>query len=72
MVVTTWYAMPDRLYDDPDELAAWARDALRVAGASETTKKKSRTRQADRAQGSMKSSAKPQRRKSAKAGSGKA
>ena len=42
VVVTTWYAMPDRLYDDPDELAAWARDALRVAGASETTKKKSR------------------------------
>jgi DNA transformation protein len=24
--------MPDRLYDDPDELAAWAREALAAAG----------------------------------------
>ncbi|HEY1836984.1 MAG TPA: TfoX/Sxy family protein [Rhizomicrobium sp.] len=30
-VVTTWFALPDRLYDDPDELAQWARAALNVA-----------------------------------------
>ncbi|MBV9991478.1 MAG: TfoX/Sxy family protein [Alphaproteobacteria bacterium] len=30
-VVTTWFAIPDRLYDDPDELAEWARAALDVA-----------------------------------------
>jgi DNA transformation protein len=26
-----YYALPDRLYDDPDELAEWARKALAVA-----------------------------------------
>lgn len=39
-VVTTWFALPDRLYDDPDELAAWARAALKVAAASPTARKK--------------------------------
>jgi DNA transformation protein and related proteins len=33
-VVTTWFALPDRLYDDPEELAAWARAALQVAKAA--------------------------------------
>lgn len=42
-VVTTWYALPDRLYDDPDELAEWARAASGVASASPTaTRKKAR------------------------------
>ena len=27
----SYWRMPDRLYDDPDELAAWARDALAAA-----------------------------------------
>ncbi len=39
-VETHWYAMPDRLYDDPEELAVWARNALSVAANSATTKKK--------------------------------
>jgi DNA transformation protein len=39
-VTTHWYAIPDRLYDDPDELAGWARTALGVAANSETTRKK--------------------------------
>ena len=39
-VVTGWYALPDRLYDDPDELARWARAALAVAEASPAGKKK--------------------------------
>jgi DNA transformation protein len=39
-IVTTWFALPDRLYDEPDVLAEWAGAALRVATASPTTKKK--------------------------------
>jgi len=39
-VVTGWYALPDRLYDDPDELASWARAALDVASVSPTTTRK--------------------------------
>jgi DNA transformation protein len=41
-VVTTWFALPDRLYDEPDELADWARAALRVAQAAPDKKKKRR------------------------------
>jgi DNA transformation protein len=29
-MVTSYRRMPDRLYDDPDELAVWARAALAV------------------------------------------
>ncbi|HEX3808942.1 MAG TPA: TfoX/Sxy family protein [Rhizomicrobium sp.] len=39
-VVTTWFALPDRLYDEPDELAVWARVALKVAQAAPKAKKK--------------------------------
>lgn len=42
LIITTWFAVPDRLYDDPDAMADWARAALRVANASETVKKKAR------------------------------
>jgi DNA transformation protein len=42
LIVTTWLSIPDRLYDDPVELAQWARAALEVAGASPTAKKKAR------------------------------
>jgi DNA transformation protein and related proteins len=41
-VVTSWYALPDRLYDDPEELAQWARAAYQVALASPTVEKKRR------------------------------
>ena len=40
IVSTHWYAVPDRLYDDPEELAQWARAALTVASNSETTRRK--------------------------------
>ncbi len=40
MVETHWYSAPDRLYDDPEELARWARIAFGVASTSETTRKK--------------------------------
>ena len=42
LIVTTWLAIPDRLYDDPEELALWARAALAVAQASPTAKRKAR------------------------------
>lgn len=35
-----YYALPDRLYDDPDELAEWARAALAVARSAPTNRKK--------------------------------
>jgi len=47
-IVTTWFAIPDRLYDDPGELAEWAHAALKIAAAAPRTKSKtlhhSRTR----------------------------
>ena len=39
-VVTGWYALPDRLYDDPDELAEWAKAAYGVASVSPNTTQK--------------------------------
>jgi DNA transformation protein len=39
-VVTGWYAVPDRLYDEPEEFAKWARAALDVAAASPAAQKK--------------------------------
>jgi DNA transformation protein len=39
-VVTGWYALPDRLYDEPEELAQWARAAFAVAAASPAVRKK--------------------------------
>lgn len=44
IIVTGWFAIPDRLYDDPDELARWAKQAYDVAAASETVAKKQRKR----------------------------
>jgi DNA transformation protein len=40
LITTIWLAIPDRLYDDPEELARWARAALAVAKASPTAKRK--------------------------------
>jgi DNA transformation protein len=42
IIETTWFSLPDRLYDDPEELAYWARDALRVANASPEAARKAR------------------------------
>jgi DNA transformation protein and related proteins len=41
-IVTTWFALPDHLYDDPEELAGWAKRAYQVALASPTVEKKRR------------------------------
>lgn len=42
-MVTSYWRLPERLYDDPAELAAWAREAARVAEASGAGKKPART-----------------------------
>ena len=40
--LTSYWRMPERLYDDPDELAQWAHHAMAVArrAALKTTKRK--------------------------------
>ena len=40
----SYWRLPDRLYDDPDELARWARQALAVAQRKATAKPKARAR----------------------------
>ncbi|MBI1329535.1 MAG: hypothetical protein GC166_06495 [Alphaproteobacteria bacterium] len=39
-VVTAYFAIPDRLYDEPDEFAGWARRAIEAARNSKTQVKK--------------------------------
>lgn len=41
-ILTSYYALPDRLYDDPEELAGWAHAAFAVALQSPTAQKKKR------------------------------
>jgi DNA transformation protein len=43
-IVTGWFTLPERLYDDPDELAAWARAALEVVRRSPTEQKRQKKR----------------------------
>jgi DNA transformation protein len=38
----SYWRVPDRLYDDPDELARWARDALAAAHRSGSKRKSKR------------------------------
>ena len=40
--VMSYWSMPERLYDDPEDLACWARDALQAARRSSISKVKSR------------------------------
>ena len=39
-VLTSYRRMPERLYDDPDELAVWARTALAAAQAKQARPKR--------------------------------
>jgi DNA transformation protein len=41
-VATSYWRMPDSLYDDPEELARWSRLALAVAERAAATKKSKR------------------------------
>ena len=66
--LTSYWRMPDRLYDDADELARWARAAhgvaLRAAGKPKKKKKKSGDRTAKKAAPLRRPSrAKPNRRR---------
>jgi DNA transformation protein len=38
-IASSYYAIPERLYDDPAELAEWARNALGVAAAKQKKKR---------------------------------
>jgi DNA transformation protein len=38
----SYWRLPDRLYDDPDELATWARESLAAARRSKRPSKKAR------------------------------
>ena len=42
--ITSYWRIPDRLYDDPSELAQWAASALSVAQAKRTSKAPRRPR----------------------------
>jgi DNA transformation protein len=42
--LTSYRRMPDRLYDDPDELATWAHAALAAAGRRGARKRRSSTK----------------------------
>jgi DNA transformation protein len=41
-ILTSYYELPDRLYDNPEELAEWSRVAFSVALQSPTAQKKQR------------------------------
>ncbi|MDR3528249.1 MAG: TfoX/Sxy family protein [Rhizomicrobium sp.] len=41
-IAMSYYRIPDRLYDDPEELAEWARKAEAVAAQTPTAKRKQR------------------------------
>jgi len=43
-VLMSYWRMPDRLYDEPDELARWARDALEAARRSAAAARPKRAR----------------------------
>jgi len=42
VVVNSYWRLPDRLYDDPEELAQWARQALAVARQRAAQKSKTK------------------------------
>ena len=59
--LSSYRRMPDRLYDDPDELAVWARDAL--AAASRPPHKRRTARVSARARRGSAAAAAPYRRR---------
>jgi DNA transformation protein len=42
LIATSYYAIPERLYDEPDELIEWARRACEAAASSSQTRKRRR------------------------------
>jgi len=55
-MVTSYWRLPERLYDDPAELAAWAREAVRVAQAFTAGKPRSPNKPAQAATAATKTS----------------
>ena len=43
-VVTSYWRIPDRLYDDPEELAQWSRDAVSAAQRAAASKARSKNK----------------------------
>ena len=68
VTVRSYWQLPERLYDDPDELALWARAALEAArrAAAQKRPKRVSARPAKRATASGKKAAKQARRASVK------
>jgi DNA transformation protein and related proteins len=44
--IMSYWRLPDRLYDDPDELAQWAKKSLSIAHKSAAAKSKARRKAA--------------------------
>ena len=60
--LTSYWRMPDRLYDDPEELARWARDAHAVALRKAATAAKPHPRHAKQALRPAKQALRPAKR----------
>jgi DNA transformation protein len=63
--LTSYWRMPDRLYDDPEELARWARDAHAVAlrkAAAKPRPRPAKPRPAERELGAAKRALPPAKR----------
>ncbi len=63
IVSHNYYALPDRLYDDPDELAEWARNAFAVARNKSAGKKKSGARPEAKKKRSLEKKKRPKARR---------
>jgi len=61
--ITSYWQMPDRLYDDPDELAQWARTALASARHAASESGRSTARAKPRSRPKMSSVKKSRKRR---------
>jgi DNA transformation protein and related proteins len=61
--LSSYRRMPDRLYDDPDELAVWARAALQAASGGRAPKGRRTARVSARARPGSAAAAAPYRRR---------
>jgi DNA transformation protein len=61
-IVMSYWRMPDRLLDDPDELARWARAALGAAKRSAANKTRPKSKRRPAKQAAKREARKPRRR----------
>lgn len=64
--LTSYWRLPERLYDDPEELAVWARRALGVARAKAAGKKAAGKKAVGKARSAAKAGVNSKRAKTAK------